>query len=46
MKILVAGFRHESNTFAPSKATYASFAADGGRYPLSRGAEKRRERIA
>ncbi|MBS2129765.1 M81 family metallopeptidase [Burkholderia thailandensis] len=39
MKILVAGFRHESNTFAPSKATYASFAADGGRYPLSRGAE-------
>ncbi|MBI0364171.1 M81 family metallopeptidase [Burkholderia oklahomensis] len=39
MKILVAGFRHETNTFAPSKASYASFAADGGRYPLSRGAE-------
>lgn len=25
MKILVAGFQHETNTFAPSKATYESF---------------------
>lgn len=23
--ILIAGFQHETNTFAPSKATYASF---------------------
>ncbi|AOJ84940.1 microcystin degradation protein MlrC [Burkholderia savannae] len=42
MKILVAGFRHETNTFAPSRASYASFVADGGRYPLSRGAEMHR----
>src|SRR5262245_48327685 len=32
MRILVAGFQHETNTFAPSKADYESF-IHGGAYP-------------
>ena len=30
MKILVAGFQHETNTFAPSKADWADFVQGGG----------------
>jgi microcystin degradation protein MlrC len=37
MKILVAGFQHETNTFAPTKATYDSFLRGEGRPPLTRG---------
>src|SRR6185369_16987945 len=29
-RIAVGGFQHETNTFAPSKATYAAFEAGGG----------------
>ena len=29
-RIAVGGFQHETNTFAPSKATYAAFGAGGG----------------
>jgi microcystin degradation protein MlrC len=36
--IAVAGFHHETNTFAPSKATYDDFASGGGWPPLTRGA--------
>jgi microcystin degradation protein MlrC len=36
--IAVAGFHHETNTFAPSKATYADFESGGGWPPLTRGA--------
>ncbi len=36
--IAVAGFHHETNTFAPSKATYADFVSGGGWPPLTRGA--------
>ena len=35
--IAVAGFHHETNTFAPSKATYADFVGGGGWPPLTRG---------
>lgn len=35
--IAVAGFHHETNTFAPSKATYQDFASGGGWPPLTRG---------
>ena len=35
--IAVAGFHHETNTFAPSKATYADFESGGGWPPLTRG---------
>ncbi|XPG48606.1 diaminopropionate ammonia-lyase [Variovorax sp. KK3] len=39
MKILVAGFQHETNTFAPTPAAYDNFIA-GEDYPrLARGAE-------
>mgnify|MGYP003118905300 CR=1 FL=1 len=30
MKILIAGFQHETNTFAPTKAVYESFVQGGG----------------
>src|SRR6185437_4915915 len=35
--IAVAGFHHETNTFAPSKATYVDFESGGGWPPLTRG---------
>jgi microcystin degradation protein MlrC len=39
MKILLAGFEHETNTFAPSKAAYLNF-VNGEGYPgMARGAE-------
>lgn len=37
MKILIAGFQHETNTFAPTKAEYASFVQGGGFPALCRG---------
>ncbi|MFM9886979.1 MAG: M81 family metallopeptidase [Burkholderiales bacterium] len=39
MRIAIAGFQHETNTFAPSKATYADFERGGGWPPLQRGGE-------
>jgi len=36
-KILIAGFQHETNTFAPSPATYASFIRGEGHPPMMRG---------
>ncbi|HRI18271.1 MAG TPA: M81 family metallopeptidase, partial [Burkholderiaceae bacterium] len=30
MRIAIGGFQHETNTFAPSKATYEQFVRDGG----------------
>jgi microcystin degradation protein MlrC len=39
MRVLVAGFQHETNTFAPSKADWAAFLAGSGWPPLSRGDE-------
>ncbi|HEV2677473.1 MAG TPA: M81 family metallopeptidase [Aliidongia sp.] len=39
MKILVAGFQHETNTFAPSQAGYESFVRGEGYPPMVRGAE-------
>ena len=39
MRIAIAGFQHETNTFAPSKAAYADFERGGGWPPLQRGAE-------
>ncbi len=38
MRIAVAGFQHETNTFAPVKATWDDFVAGGGWPGLSRGA--------
>ena len=37
MKILIAGFQHETNTFAPTKASYQSFEQGEGFPPLARG---------
>ncbi|QUP56438.1 microcystin degradation protein MlrC (plasmid) [Ralstonia syzygii] len=39
MKILVAGFHHETNTFAPSRATYDAFVKGEGWPAMKRGAE-------
>ena len=39
MKILIAGFQHETNTFAPTKASYPSFVQGEGFPPLVRGAD-------
>lgn len=39
MSILIAGFQHETNTFAPTKADYEKFVHGGGYPPLSRGRE-------
>jgi microcystin degradation protein MlrC len=39
MKILIAGFQHETNTFAPTKASYTSFVQGEGFPPLARGAD-------
>ncbi|SAL79698.1 hypothetical protein AWB67_05493 [Caballeronia terrestris] len=38
MKILIAGFQHETNTFAPTKASYTSFVQGEGFPPMARGA--------
>ncbi|MGO1117416.1 M81 family metallopeptidase [Rhodovibrionaceae bacterium A322] len=38
MVIAVAGFQHETNTFAPSKADYRAFAIGGGYPELTEGA--------
>ena len=38
-RIAVGGFQHETNTFAPSLATYDEFAKGGGWPGLSRGAD-------
>ncbi|WP_417694648.1 M81 family metallopeptidase [Roseibium sp.] len=37
--VAIAGFLHETNTFAPSPATYERFLEGGGHMPLSRGDE-------
>ncbi|QJQ94470.1 MULTISPECIES: M81 family metallopeptidase [Halomonadaceae] len=39
MKILIAGFQHETNTFAPTRADYSSFVQGGGFPALCRGEE-------
>lgn len=39
MRILVAGFEHETNTFAPTKAGYQNFLKGEGYPALKRGAE-------
>ncbi|ANA35649.1 hypothetical protein R82526_03032 [Ralstonia mannitolilytica] len=39
IRILVAGFQHETNTFAPSKATYANFERGEGFPAMARGTE-------
>jgi len=38
MRIFVAGFQHETNTFAPSKADWAAFHSGAGYPALTRGA--------
>ena len=38
MRIFVAGFQHETNTFAPSKADWAAFESGAGYPPVSHGA--------
>ncbi|HZP92589.1 MAG TPA: M81 family metallopeptidase [Burkholderiales bacterium] len=37
MRIAIGGFQHETNTFAPSKATFEDFARGGGWPPLLQG---------
>ncbi len=39
MRIAIGGFQHETNTFAPSRATYEQFAHGGGWPGLCRGGE-------
>ena len=39
MRIAIGGFQHETNTFAPSRATFADFARAGGWPGLCRGGE-------
>jgi len=39
MKILIAGFQHETNTFAPSKADYENFVRGEGFPPMVRGTD-------
>ena len=38
-RIAVGGFQHETNTFAPTKASYTSFVQGEGFPPLVRGAD-------
>src|ERR1044072_2479037 len=38
-RIAVGGFLHETNTFAPTKATYADFVHGGGWPGMARGAD-------
>lgn len=37
MRVFIAGFQHETNTFAPTKADWAAFEAGSGYPPVSRG---------
>jgi microcystin degradation protein MlrC len=39
MRIAIGGFQHETNTFAPSKASFEDFARGGGWPALSQGAD-------
>jgi microcystin degradation protein MlrC len=39
MRIAIGGFQHETNTFAPSRATYERFVQGGGWPPVSMGDE-------
>jgi microcystin degradation protein MlrC len=39
MRIAVGGFQHETNTFAPSKATFEAFERGGGWPPLLQGGD-------
>jgi len=39
MRIAIGGFQHETNTFAPSRASFDDFARDGGWPGLRRGGE-------
>jgi microcystin degradation protein MlrC len=39
MRVAVAGFQHETNTFAPTKATYQHFERGGGWPAMQRGGE-------
>ncbi|MFT4066931.1 M81 family metallopeptidase [Paraburkholderia sp.] len=39
MKILIAGFQHETNTFAPTRASWSSFVQGEGFPPMVRGAD-------
>lgn len=39
MRIAIGGFQHETNTFAPSRATYERFVQGGGWPPVSIGEE-------
>ncbi|MEO3999435.1 M81 family metallopeptidase [Mesorhizobium sp. CAU 1732] len=38
-RVAIAGFLHETNTFAPTKALYENFEQGGGYLPISRGEE-------
>ena len=38
-RVAIAGFLHETNTFAPSRATLADFVQGGGHLPMCRGTE-------
>ncbi|WP_312622513.1 M81 family metallopeptidase, partial [Agrobacterium pusense] len=38
-RVAFAGFIHETNTFAPTKATYDAFLKGSGHLPLCRGEE-------
>ena len=38
-RIAVGGFLHETNTFAPTKATYADFVHGGGWPAMAHGAD-------
>lgn len=39
MRVMVAGFRHETNTFALSRATYERFVRGDGGLPMKRGVQ-------
>jgi microcystin degradation protein MlrC len=39
LRILVAGFQHETNSFAPSPTTYEDFVRGGAFLALTRGAD-------
>ncbi|MBN8748170.1 MAG: M81 family metallopeptidase [Variovorax sp.] len=39
MHVFIAGFQHETNTFAPTKADWAAFEAGAGYPPYRRGPE-------
>ena len=37
MRVFIAGFQHETNTFAPSKADWPAFTSGAGWLPYMRG---------